>query len=64
VSNALETPGRPRPGVLRGLTAQEIADDRSVTVSTIENQIRSLYQKLEVADRAQLTRTLLSVSRE
>lgn len=46
-------------GVLRGWSAQEIADERDVTVSTIENQLRTLYQKLRVADRAQLIRRLL-----
>jgi DNA-binding CsgD family transcriptional regulator len=43
-----------------GITAREIAHRRSVSVHTVNNQVRAIYDKLGVHSRAELARTMSS----
>jgi DNA-binding NarL/FixJ family response regulator len=42
--------------VLRGLSNTEIARERGTSIRTVANQMRSIFSKLGVASRAELTR--------
>jgi DNA-binding NarL/FixJ family response regulator len=46
--------------VVRGLSNDEIASERQVSLRTIANQLRSIYDKLHITSRSQLARAMTS----
>ncbi|CAG1772079.1 partial Putative HTH-type transcriptional regulator, partial [uncultured bacterium] len=46
--------------VLRGLSSQAIADRRATSVRTVANQLASIFKKLGVSGRGELTAALAS----
>jgi DNA-binding CsgD family transcriptional regulator len=48
--------------LVKGLTTQEIADTRSVTIETVRSQIKALMKKTRVKSRIQLIKLALSVN--
>src|SRR5690606_25293921 len=48
-------------GLAEGLSLEEIAAARGVTLETVRAQIRSIYGKADVRSRADLVRTLLEM---
>ena len=47
-------------GLIKGMTAQQIADDRNAAYKTVTNQINSIYKKLYVSNNAELVNFLLN----
>jgi DNA-binding CsgD family transcriptional regulator len=48
--------------IVQGMTLQEIADGRGVSVDTVKSQVRAIYTKTRTRNRAELVRRALSVS--
>jgi len=48
--------------IVQGLTLQEIADARDVSVDTVKSQARAIYTKTRTRNRAELVRRALSVA--
>ena len=44
--------------VVRGFSNERIASERQVSVSTVANQLRSIYEKLGLTSRGQLARVM------
>lgn len=45
--------------LLLGVTNQEIADRRGTSVNTVQNQVASIYEKVGVHSRAELSRAMI-----
>ena len=48
-------------GMVAGKTADEIAEERGVSVGTVRTQLKALLQKTETDRQAELVRLLLTI---